>query len=84
MTKDEMLRKYAITNENNYDIIQEHIKEAMQNGESNIIVGIEGFDGFKPDWICTWQTKNRLKEDGFRVEECDYNEWMISWDERIC
>lgn len=79
MTKDEMLRKYALTSEKNYGIIQEHIKEAMEKGEHNIIVGIEGFDGFKPGWICTYETRDKLRHDGFKVEECDYDEWEISW-----
>lgn len=76
MTKDEMLKNY---NNNNYTIIQQHIKEAMQNGENHIYVGIEGFDGFKPDYLCTYETRDKLIEDGFEVTKADYDEWKISW-----
>lgn len=76
MTKDEMLEKYNI---NNYTIIQEQIKEAMLQGEHHIYVGIEGFDGFTPERLCTYETKNKLIEDGFEVTDASYDEWKISW-----
>ena len=76
MTKDEMLKKYWA---NNYTVIQNQIIEALQNGEHHIYVGIEGFDGFKPERLCTYETKNKLIEDGFRVTDAGYDEWKISW-----
>lgn len=76
MTKDEMLEIYNI---NNYTIIQDQIKNAMMQGEHHIYVGIEGFDGFKPERLCTYKTRDKLIEDGFEVTEADYDEWKISW-----
>ena len=76
MTKVEMLKKYNI---NNYTIIQEQIKEAMLHGEHYIYVGIEDFDGFKPERLCTYETRDKLIEDGFEVTEASYDEWKISW-----
>ena len=76
MTKDEMLEIYNV---DNYIIIQDQIKNAMLQGEHHIYVGIEGFDGFKPERLCTHETRDKLIEDGFEVTEADYDEWKISW-----
>ena len=77
MTKDEMIDEYM---NDNYDIIQNHIKEAMKKGEHHIYVGMEWFaDDFKQEWVCLNSTRDRLIEDGFRVEEVDYDEWGIYW-----
>ena len=80
MTKDEMLEKYSIkSNDRNYSTIQNHIKDAMKEGKDSIIVGKEGYTEFKPNWICKDATVSRLIEDGFIVEEADYDEWEIRW-----
>lgn len=76
MTKDEMIKNYNI---NNYTIIQEQIKNAMMKGEHHIYVGIEGFDGFKPERLCTYETRDKLIKDGFEVTDACYDEWKISW-----
>lgn len=76
MTKDEMLKECFA---DNYAIIQQQIKEAMKNGERHIYVGIEGFDGFKLDHLCTYKTRDKLVEDGFEITDAGYDEWKISW-----
>ena len=76
MTKDEMLKECFA---DNYAIIQRQIKEAMKNGERHIYVGIEGFDGFKPERLCTYETRDKLFEDGFEITDAGYDEWKISW-----
>ena len=76
MLKDEMLKNYSA---NNYMVIQNQIIEAMQNGKHYIYVGIEGFDGFKPERLCTYETRDKLIEDGFEVSNADYDEWKIRW-----
>lgn len=76
MTKDEMLKECFA---DNYAIIQHQIKEAMKNGERHIYVGIEGFDGFKLDHLCTYKTRDKLIEDGFEITDAGYDEWKISW-----
>ena len=76
MTKDEMLKECFA---DNYAIIQHQIKEAMKNGERHIYVGIEGFDGFKLDHLCTYKTRDKLIEDGFEITDAGYDEWNISW-----
>lgn len=76
MTKDEMLKECFA---DNYAIIQQQIKEAMKNGERHIYVGIEGFDGFKLDHLCTYKTRDKLIEDGFEITDAGYDEWKISW-----
>ena len=76
MTKDEMLKECFA---DNYAIIQRQIKEAMKNGERHIYVGIEGFDGFKLDHLCTYKTRDKLIEDGFEITDAGYDEWKISW-----
>ena len=63
----------------NYAIIQQQIKDAMKNGERHIYVGIEGFDGFKLDHLCTYKTRDKLIEDGFEITDAGYDEWKISW-----
>ena len=63
----------------NYAIIQHQIKEAMKNGERHIYVGIEGFDGFKLDHLCTYKTRDKLIEDGFEITDAGYDEGKISW-----
>lgn len=76
MTKDEMLKECFA---DNYAIIQRQIKDAMKNGERHIYVGIEGFDGFKLDHLCTYKTRDKLIEDGFEITDAGYDEWKISW-----
>lgn len=76
MTKDEMLKECFA---DNYAIIQHQIKEAMKNGERHIYVGIEGFDGFNLDHLCTYKTRDKLIEDGFEITDAGYDEWKISW-----
>lgn len=51
----------------------------MKNGERHIYVGIEGFDGFKLDHLCTYKTRDKLIEDGFEITDAGYDEWKISW-----
>ena len=63
----------------NYAIIQHQIKEAMKNGERYIYVGIEGFDGFKLERLCTYKTRDKLIEDGFEITDAGYDKWKISW-----
>lgn len=75
MTKNEMLNLYY--NEN-YDKIQNLIKNAMQKGEHYIHVGREGY-GWDPDYVCTDKTKSKLLEDGFEILEASYDEWQIQW-----
>ena len=76
MTKDEMLKECFA---DNYAIIQHQIKEAMKNRERHIYVGIEGFDGFKSERLCTYKTRDKLIEDGFEITDAGYDEWKISW-----
>ena len=76
MTKEEMLKECFA---DNYAIIQRQIKDAMKNGERHIYVGIEGFDGFKLDHLCTYKTRDKLIEDGFEITDAGYDEWKISW-----
>ena len=76
MSKDEMLKNYDA---NNYTVIQDQIKSAMLKGDHYIYVGIEGFDGFKPECLCTYETRDKLIEDGFEITAADYDEWKISW-----
>lgn len=76
MTKDEMLKECFA---DNYAIIQHQIKEAMKNRERHIYVGIEGFDGFKLERLCTYKTRDKLIEDGFEITDAGYDEWKISW-----
>lgn len=77
MTKDEMIRLYA---NDNYDIIQNHIKDAMQSNEHYIYVGQEYCSSdFKRDWVCLDSTVEKLRDDGFEVESCSYDQWKISW-----
>ena len=77
MTKDEMLQQYT---RSNYDIIQSHIKEAMQEGKRRIYVGKESFaEDFKQDWVCLDETKEKLEEDGFEIYAASYDEWEITW-----
>lgn len=63
----------------NYDIIQKHIKEAMKNFEDHIIVGQEFYTGWKPDWRCTDETREKLVKDGFEVDEWSDTTWVIRW-----
>lgn len=76
MTKDEMLKECFA---DNYAIIQQQIREAMKNRERHIYVGIEGFDGFKSECLCTYKTRDKLIEDGFEITDAGYDEWKISW-----
>ena len=72
-----MLQQYA---KGNYDIIQNHIKDAMLKCEHHIYVGKESFaTNFAPDWVCLDKTKERLEEDGFEFYEHSFDEWKISW-----
>ena len=80
MTKNEMLEMYSINSDDrNYSTIQNHIRDAMQEGKDSIVVGKEGYTGFKPNWICKDTTVSQLIEDGFTVEDVDYDEWEIRW-----
>ena len=76
MTKDEMIKQYYA---NNYTTIQNQIKKKKKKGEHYIYVGIDGFDGFKPECLCTYETRDKLIEDGFEVTDASYDEWKISW-----
>ena len=72
-----MLQKFA---NDNYNIIQEHIKEAMQKGKHCIYVGCEDCrNDFKSDWVCNDSTVEKLREDGFDVHSYSYDQWEISW-----
>ena len=51
----------------------------MKKGERYIYVGIEGFDRFKPERLCTYETRDKLIEDGFEITDACYDEWKISW-----
>lgn len=64
MTKDEMLKKYSISNrENNYKEAQRRIAEAMKNGEKYVLLSGKNLGG-----EFTQETINRLKEDGFDID----------------
>ena len=77
MTKDEMLKLYA---NDNYDIIQKHIKDAMQTNKHCIYVGCEDCaSDFKQEWVCYDSTVEKLRDDGFEVEHYSYDQWKISW-----
>ena len=75
-----MIKIYCINSDDrNYSTIQDHIKDAMREGKEYIIVGKEGYTGFKSNWICKDATVSRLVKDGFIVEEANYDEWEIRW-----
>ena len=39
----------------------------------------KGFDGFKSERLCTYETRDKLIEDGFEITDAGYDEWKISW-----
>ena len=77
MTKDEMLKKYSISNrENNYKEAQRRIAEAMKNGEKYVLLSGKNFGG-----EFTQETINRLKEDGFDIDRVwnPFEYWSVEW-----
>ena len=78
-----MTDKYLFTaGENNYDEAQRRIKEAMQRGESYVLLPKEEFsDEFK--WWATSETISRLVNDGFDLNKVwqpdEY--WSVEWYE---
>lgn len=71
-----MLKKYS---HSRYDNAQRHIKEAMERGERHIYMGILNFHNHKEDWMIDYEDAERLRNDGFEVETCKYDEYEISW-----
>ena len=77
MTKDEMLKKYSISNrENNYKEAQRRIAEAMKNGEKYVLLSGKNLQG-----EFTQETVNRLKEDGFDIDRVwnPFEYWSVEW-----
>lgn len=77
MTKDEMLKKYSISNrENNYKEAQRRIAEAMKNGEKYVLLSGKNLQG-----EFTQETINRLKEDGFDIDRVwnPFEYWSVEW-----
>ena len=77
MTKDEMLKKYSISNrENNYKEAQKRIAEAMKNGEKYVLLSGKNLGG-----EFTQETINRLKEDGFDIDRVwnQFEYWSVEW-----
>lgn len=77
MTKDEMLKKYSISNrENNYKEAQRRIAEAMKNGEKYVLLSGKNFRG-----EFTQETIDRLEEDGFDIDRVwnPFEYWSVEW-----
>ena len=58
-----MIEKYA----DNYKQAQDRIAEAMKAGESYVLLPKEGFSDFS--WHVTYETLERLREDGFDIDK---------------
>lgn len=81
MTKEEMLKKYSISNgENNYREAQQRIAEAMKRGEKYIYLPGK-FNPSMFDWAATLETINRLREDGFDIDKVwnPFEYWSVEW-----
>ena len=81
MTKDEMLKKYSPSdNENNYKEAQRRIAEAMKNGENYVYlpgkINPEEFN-----WSATPETITRLEKDGFDIDKVwnPFEYWSVEW-----
>lgn len=77
MTKDEMLKKYSISNsENNYKEAQRRIAEAMKNGEKYVLLSGKNLRG-----EFTQETIDRLEEDGFDIDRVwnPFEYWSVEW-----
>ena len=81
MTKQEMLEKYSQSSAgNNYREAQKRIREAMENGEKYVYLpGKNGSGSFT--WKATPETIERLREDGFEIDETwnPYEYWSVEW-----
>jgi hypothetical protein len=81
MTKEEMVKAYYTNDdEKNYEEAQRRIKEAMIAGEKYVYLpGKNSRDEF--DWIATYDTIARLREDGFDIDKVwnPYEYWSIEW-----
>ena len=81
MTKDDMMTAYyANTPENNYKEAQRRIKEAMENGEAYVYLPGKNCES-EFNWVATRDTIDRLREDGFNIDEVwnPYEYWSIEW-----
>ena len=81
MTKDEMLSAFSPNKgENNYKEAQKRIKEAMENGEMYVYLpGKNNTSAFS--WHATKETIDRLKEDGFTIDDIwnPWEYWSVEW-----
>ena len=84
MTKQEMLMRYHSNNpDNNYQEAQNRIRLAMEKGEDYVYLPKEVY---KADfgWWATDKTIDRLREDGFAINEvwepAEY--WSVEWYEK--
>lgn len=81
MTKDEMLKKYSPSaNENNYQEAQRRIAEAMKNGENYVYLpGKINSEEF--NWSATPETITSLKKDGFDIDKVwdPFEYWSVEW-----
>lgn len=81
MTKDEMMEKYYPNNndEANYIEAQKRIKEAMENGEQYVYLPKELPSEFT--WWATYETIDRLREDGFAINKVwkPWEYWSVEW-----
>lgn len=78
MTKDEMINKYYVNS--NYEEAQRRIREAMQHGKHYVYLpGKNSRQDFT--WCASYETINRLREDGFTIDEvwCPFEYWSIEW-----
>ena len=81
MTKDEMLKKYSPSdNENNYQEAQRRIAEAMKNGENYVYLpGKINSEEF--NWSATPETITRLEKDVFDIDKVwnPFEYWSVEW-----
>ena len=82
MTKEEMICTYYTNGdgEKNYEEAQKRIKEAMENGEKYVFLpGKNNRDKF--NWVATYDTIDRLREDGFDIDKMwkPWEYWSVEW-----
>ena len=82
MTKDEMLKKYSKSQgDGNYEEAQRRIREAMEQGEKYVY--LPGKNGMTKDfnWVVTWETIYRLKQDGFDIDKVwdPFEYYSVEW-----
>lgn len=80
MTKEELLQDVA--NEN-YKVVQQHIREAMEYGKTSEEFFPEGEVDYDSEWLCRNRVINMLKNDGFTVDiDSKYQKKItVSWND---